>query len=100
MLFADLAARLDELEGIRDDWPGFGPEAMSEVIAAAEVEAMAATPATNEDRAWMFARLERSIANGWTDEARAPLLAMLARAVKAQEAASGWSEFEGRLAAA
>ena len=80
MTFSELAARLDALEEIQDNWPGFGPMALSEVIAVAEAEVMAATPATDDDRDWIYARFERALVNSWCDEAKAPLLRALARA--------------------
>ena len=83
MTFSDAAARLDALEEIQGEWPGFGPKALSEVIAAAEAEAMRATPETADDCAWLSARHERALANHWCDEAKAPLLSAMARATAA-----------------
>ncbi len=80
MTFLEMAARLDALEEIQSEWPGLGPKAFSTVIAAAEAEVLAATPSTAEDRAWLYARFERSIANDWTDETKGPLLSALGRA--------------------
>ncbi len=80
MTFSVAAARLDALEAIQDNWPGFGPPAMSKVIAVAEAELWAAVPSTADDRDWLYARFERALANHWCDEAKAPLLSALARA--------------------
>jgi hypothetical protein len=85
MRFAELAARLDALDDIAGDWIGGGPRSIYDVIAAAEAEVMATTPTTTDDRAWVYARLERAVANDWHDEAKAPLLAMLARAVASHD---------------
>lgn len=82
MKFAEAAARLDVLEDIQNDWPG-GWQVLNEAVDVAEAQAMAATPVTAEDRAWLYARYERAIANDWCDEARAPLLSALARATAA-----------------
>lgn len=79
MTFSEMAARLDTLEDIACMWIGGGPRAMSEAIAVAEAEAIAATPSTAADRAWLVARLERAVENDWTNEAKAPLRAALAR---------------------
>lgn len=89
MQFAELAARLDALDDIAGDWIGGGPRSIYDVIRAAEAEAMAATPTTADDRAWVYARLERAVENDWQDKAKAPLLALLARAVTVQEASAG-----------
>lgn len=80
MSFPELAGRLDALEDIAGDWIGGGPRALSDVIAVAEAETMEATPSTEDDRAWLAARLERARANDWCDEANAPLLRAIARA--------------------
>lgn len=80
MTFSVAAARLDALEAIQNDWPGFGPATMSEVIAVAEDELWAAAPTTADDRDWLYARFERALANHWCNEAKAPLLSALARA--------------------
>jgi hypothetical protein len=80
MTFSIAAARLDALETIQNDWPGFGPPEMTEVIAFAEAQLWAVAPATADDRDWLYARFERALANQWCDEAKAPLLSALARA--------------------
>lgn len=86
MKFSDAAARLDALEEIQNDWPGFGPPALSDVIAFAEAELWKATPGTVEDHDWLYARRERAIANDWCDEAKAPVLSALARVTAAVSA--------------
>lgn len=80
MQFAEQAARLDALEDIWHGWEGDGWDEIRKVVFIAEAKAMAATPTTPENRAWLAARLERARVNNWTDEARAPLLTLLTRA--------------------
>ena len=81
---ADLGLILDNLEsegGEQIDGPSSDITTAIDAIEEAIVETPATTPA---DREWLLLRLARAEANGWSIEARAPLVEALAVAYESE----------------